>query len=128
LDGSPTETLAAVALLHIDFRSPLLLRGVDGNLLQGVRVPSAFRTWSYVVSPGPHLLWVTNVPFGHPLLPQFIRCFAIEVSLDAGAQYSLRYNPSREEALVLREETKEPIASGRLVDKPLMLERSCRWN
>ena len=127
LDGSGTENLSTVSLLTIDYEHPLLLRGIDEKPVGIVRVPSAFRNWSFVVSPGKHLLWVSSMPYGHPLVPQFIRCFAIDVSLDPGSHYILRYDPTQELALLLRPDSTQPEATGRLVDKPLMLERNCRW-
>lgn len=127
LDGSDTGNLAAVALLSTDSDHPLLLRGVDGQPLGTVRVPNAFRSWSFVLAPGKHLLWVSSVPYGHPLLPQFIRCYAMDVSLEPGSHHVLQYEPTHEEALLRRQGGTQAVATGRLVDKPLMLERNCRW-
>lgn len=127
LDGSGTDNLSIVARLSADAGHPLILRGIDGHPIATVRVPSALRNWSFVVAPGKHLLWVSSVPYGHPLFPQFIRCYAIDASLDAGAQYILRFDPADEQALLLRHGSTQAEATGRLVDKPLMLERNCRW-
>lgn len=128
LDGSGTESLASVAVLIYDSRYPLLLHGLDGKPLDTVRVPSALRTWSFVVSPGKHLLWVSSVPYGHPLIPQFIRCYTIDVTLEPANCYILLYDAANEQALLLRQGTREPVAYGHLADKPLVFERSCRWD
>ena len=127
LDGSGTDNLSIVSRLRADVEHPLLVRGIDGHPVATVRVPSALRNWTFVVAPGKHLLWVSSAPYGHPLLPQFIRCYAIDVSLDPGAQYILRYDHANEQALLLRHGGTQAEATGRLVDKPLMLERNCRW-
>jgi hypothetical protein len=128
LDGASAENLDSVALLIPDTRYPLLLRGLDGHPLDTVRVPSALRTWSFVVSPGKHLLWVSSVPYGHPFIPQFIRCYTIDVTLEAAKRYILRYDATSEKALLLHQGDKEPLSYGCLVDKPLVFQRSCRWN
>jgi len=127
LDGSSTEDLASVSILAIDSGHPLLLRGIDGQVLTTVHIPSVFCDWSFVVSPGIHLLWVSTIPYGHPLIPQFVRCYAIKVSLDPGVRYVLRYEPTLEQALLLRYGSDQPEATGRLVDKPLIFERNCLW-
>jgi hypothetical protein len=128
LDGSGTENLASVAVLISDSRHPLLLHGLDGKSLDTVRVPSALRTWSFVVLPGRHLFWVSSVPYGHPLIPQFVRCYTIDVTLEPANHYILRYDATNEQALLLRQDAREPVAYGHLVDKPLVFERSCRWD
>ena len=92
LDGSDTESLSAVSVLSLDSQYPLILRGLDGTLLPQVRVSSAFRTWSFVLSPGRHLLWASSVPYGLPLIPQFLRCYAIDVWLEPGSLYILRHD------------------------------------
>jgi hypothetical protein len=127
LDGSDTRNLASVSILTADPERPLLLRGIDRHLISPVRVPSAFRNWLFVVSPGKHVLWVTSVPYGNPLFPQFIRCYVFDVSLDPGSRYILRYDSAQEQTLLLRQGEATPEATGLLVDKPLMLERNCRW-
>lgn len=127
VDGASPEDIAAVSMLTVDSQHPLLLRGVDERPLPVVRVPSALRTWSFAVSPGRHTLWISTVPYGHPLIPQFIRCYVMDVSLEPGSSYVLRYEPARELALLLRPDDSEPRATGQLVDRPLMLARDCRW-
>lgn len=127
LDGADTGNLAAVAVLDNDERQPLLVRGIDGQPIDAIRVPTVFRDWSFVVAPGPHRLWLSSVPYGHPFVPQFIRCYAMEVSLTPGGRYILRHDVEHERALLLRPGKTQPEAVGHLVDKPFMIERSCRW-
>lgn len=128
LDGSSTESLASVAMLSADSSYPLLIRGVDGKPLDSVRVPNAFRDWSFVVMPGKHLLWLSSIPYGHPLLPQSIRCFTMDVTLEPGIHYIMRYEAANGKAVLLRWDTNDPVAHGQLVDKPWVFERGCRWN
>jgi hypothetical protein len=126
LDESGSGDLSTASILTIDFDSPVVLRGVDNRLLP-VRVPSAFRDWSFVISPGKHLLWVSSVPYPHPLFPQRIRCFVLDVSLDPGIRYILRYDLGNELALIFRQGGTQPEATGRLVDKPLVFDQECKW-
>lgn len=126
LNGSDAGDPAAVALIDTDPGHPLLLRGLDEKPL-AVRVPSALRTWTYVVAPGRHRLWVSSVPYGHPFLPQRIRCYVIEATLDAGVRYVLKDDPANEWVLLTRHGGGEAVAAGRLVDAPLVTESGCRW-
>ena len=126
LDASTSDDLSTVSVIAIDFNSPVLLHGIDNRSLP-VRVPSAFRDWSFVVSPGKHLLWVSSVPYPNPLFPQHIQCFVLDVSLDPGIRYILRYDPRNELALIFYQSGTKPLAIGRLVDRPLVFERECKW-
>lgn len=128
LDGADTGDLAAVAVLDNDDRQPLLVRGIDGRPIDAIRVPSVFRDWSFVVKPGPHRLWLSGVPHGHPFVPQFIRCYAMDVVLAPGERYILRDDPWHDRALLLHPGSDQPAAVGALVDKPFVFERSCRWH
>jgi hypothetical protein len=104
-----------------------LLRGVDGQLLPGVQVPSALRAVTYVLPPGAHVLWVSSAPAGIPFVPEQIRCFIIDAMFVPGSAYVLREDPKREVAILFRAGDEEPLATGRLVDNPLAMERKCRW-
>jgi hypothetical protein len=126
LDASASDDLSTVSVFAIDFDSPVLLRGIDNRSLP-VRVPSAFRDWSFVVSPGKHLLWVSTMPYPNPLFPQRINCFVLDVSLEPGIRYILRYDPKNELALMFCQSGTKPVALGRLVDRPLVFERECKW-
>jgi hypothetical protein len=127
LDGADTGNLAAVAMLDNDEWQPLLVRGIDGHPIDAIRVPSLFRDWSFVVTPGSHRLWLSSVPHGHPFVPQTIRCYAMEVVLAPGERYILRDDPWHDRALLLRPGNDQPAAVGALVDKPFVFERACRW-
>jgi hypothetical protein len=127
LDGAPTDEPARVARLVIDERDPLLLKGLDGRELP-VRVPSALFDWIFVVAPGRHVLWLTDVPAGHPLLPQFLRCYVMDATLQAGQTYVLRHDLAGEQAQLRRANTGVLEATGRLVDKPFVVVPECRWD
>lgn len=127
LDGADAGNLAAVAVVDNDAAQPLLVRGIDGQPIDAIRIPSVFRDWSFVVTPGPHRLWLSSVPHGHPFVPQFIRCYAMEVVLAPGERYILRDDPWHDRALLLRPGNDQPAAVGTLVDKPFVFERACRW-
>lgn len=127
LDGSATDAPSAAATLSLDPDNPLILRGLDGAPIRPLRVPSALRTWTFFVKPGRHLLWASSVPWGLPLWPQSMRCYAIDVQLEAGTEYVLRHDADRRHALVVRRGATVPEATGRLVDEPWIMERSCRW-
>jgi hypothetical protein len=127
LDGADTGNLATVSLLDNDASQPLLVRGIDSHPIDAIRIPSVFRDWSFVVKPGPHRLWLSSVPHGHPFVLQSIRCYAMEVVLAPGARYILRDDPWHERALLLRPGNDQPAAVGTLVDKPFVFERACRW-
>lgn len=127
LDGPATDAPSAAATLSLDPDNPLILRGLDGAPIRPLRVPSALRTWTFFVKPGRHLLWASSVPWGLPLWPQSMRCYAIDVQLEAGTEYVLRHDADRRNALVVRRGATVPEATGRLVDEPWIMERSCRW-
>lgn len=127
LDGADTSDFAAVSLLDNDASQPLLVRGIDGQPIDAIRVPTVFRDWSFVVAPGMHRLWLSSVPYGHPFVPLFIRCYAMEVSLTPGGRYILRHDVEHDRALLLRPGNDQPAAVGTLVDKPFVFERACRW-
>jgi hypothetical protein len=126
LDGSGDADPAA-ARLHTDANHPLLLHGLDGRPVDFIRVPSALRVWTYVVAPGRHRLWLTSMPFGHPLLPQRIRCYVIDASLEAGVGYVLREDPASKQAQVVRYDTGETVALGHPADQPPVQMRGCQW-
>lgn len=127
LDGASPGDPASVATLAIDPAHPLLLRGVDGQAVTTSQVPNALRSWSFLLPPGSHRLWLSTVPYGHPLLPQKIGCYVIDARLDAGLRYVLRYDPGAESALLVREGSADPAVGGRLVDRPFVFERACRF-
>jgi len=68
-----------------------------------------------------------NMPYGHPLIPQKIRCYVIEAQLAAGTRYRLEEDSGNKEARVLRDDNGERVASGRLADEPWVFSGSCRW-
>lgn len=76
---------------------------------------------------GQHLFWVMNLPYGHPLIPQKMRCYVIEAELAQGALYRLKEDIDMKRALLVRNDTGEKVAIGRVVDEPWVFLRSCRW-
>jgi hypothetical protein len=127
LDGSETNDLSRVSLIMEDEGFPLLLRGLDGVPLKSMRVPSAFGKYAYVVSPGRHVLWVKGAPYPHPLLPQRIRCYVLDVELAQGARYLLKEEVTAKKALLLVGATGKVESTGELVDEPLVFVRDCKW-
>lgn len=127
LDGAPVDDLSQVARLSENATHPLLLRGLDQTPLDTVRIPGGFSDYIYVLKPGRHTLWVTSLPYGHPLIPQKIRCYEIEAELAAGTRYRLEEDSGGKEARVLRDDTGERVASGGLVDEHWVFSGSCRW-
>lgn len=127
LDGAGAHDPSSVATIGIDARHPLILRGIDGRRVPGTCVQSALRSCTFLAAPGRHTLWASSVPAGIPLIVQSIRCYAIEVVLAPGSRYTLREDPGRDLAVALGPGSTEPLAIGRLVDKPLVIERNCRW-
>jgi len=115
LDVPMTDDAAQVAVLSDHSRHPVLLRGVDQKPVSAIRIPNAFRDTIYLLSPGLHVLWVSSVPYGHPLLPQTVRCYVLEE------------DPDNEHVRMLREGSELPAASGQLVDKAPVFLRDCRW-
>ncbi len=127
IGGAPSDAPSQVAQIVEDEDYPALLRGLDGEMLHSMRVPSDIWKYAYLLQPGPHLLWVMNMPYGHPLIPQRIRCYVIRAELEPGVCYRLVEDPRAQRALLLKEGTQETVASGPMVDHPWVFLRGCRW-
>lgn len=128
LDGAPANDLSQVVQIVQDEDSPVLLRGLDGIPLEFVRVPNDFNKFTYLIKPGRHVLWVTNVPYGHPLIPQKWRCYVVQApELAQGTRYRLREDVGEKKALLLRDDTGATVSTGQLVDEPWIFWRGCRW-
>lgn len=127
LDVPMTDDTTQVAVLSDRSRHPLLLRGVDHRPVSAIRLPNAFRDTIYLLSPGPHVLWVSSVPYGHPLLPQTVRCYVLRAHFERGARYVLEEDPDNERVRMLHEGSDLPAASGQRVDKAPVFLRDCRW-
>jgi hypothetical protein len=129
LDGAPVNDLSKVAVLVEDHDRPLLLRGLDGVPLNSMRVPSVVSNYQYLLKPGPHVLWVRDVPYGHPVIALFERahCYVMEVELASGMRYRIKEDTEMKSALLLEDETGRTVAVGRLVDEPWIPERGCQW-
>jgi hypothetical protein len=129
LDGAQVNDLSKLAVLVEDHDQPLLLRGLDGVPLKSMRVPSMFSKYMYLLKPGPHVLWVRDVPYGHPVIAIFesAHCYVMEVELASGMQYRIREDAEMKRALFLEDKTGKTVAIGRLVDEPWIPERGCQW-
>lgn len=127
LDGSPVNDLSQVAQIVEDAAYPALLRGVDGIPLKSVRVSNDFYRYAYIIKPGHHVFWLMNAPYGHPLVPQKIRCYVMQATLMQGTRYRLKEDTDKKLALLLKDEAGEVVSIGELVDEPWVFSRSCRW-
>lgn len=127
LDDSPVNDLTHVAKIVEDASYPALLRGVDGSPLKSVRVSNDFYKYAYLIKPGHHVFWLMNAPHGHPLVPQRIRCYVMQVELKQGARYQLKEDAGKKLAFLLADGTDEVLSIGQLVDEPWVFLRSCRW-
>ena len=128
VNDAPLDNPARVARLNEHAQHPLLLRGVDHQPLASLRTPAGWKDYDYVLTAGRHTLWLKSMPYGHPLLPQRIRCYVIEVELLGGMRYRVQEDPDQTQALLLRTDTGEQLASGPLVDAPWVFSRPCRWS
>lgn len=127
LDGSDPRDLARLAVLRPSDAHPLVLRGLDGAPLDTLR-SLRIRTPTYVVAPGTHTFRAVGAPYPHPLLPQRLRCYVIEVRLEAGQRYVIGEDPEREQAFVAEVASGRRVATGVVVDKPFVFQRDCRWH
>jgi hypothetical protein len=126
LDESSTHDLSRVARITKDERHPAVLRGLDGVPLKSMRVPD-LGGYAYVVKPGRHVLWLKSMPFGHPFLPQRVRCYRMQADFEPGTRYLLREEADAKRALLSQEETGETVSTGELVDEPWVFSRECKW-
>jgi hypothetical protein len=110
-----------------DENHPALLRGLDGVRFSSMKVPSLFSNYAYVIGPGNHVFWVKGTPYPHPLIPQRIRCYTLHVELAPGERYLLKEEEDANRALLLRADTGEVEAIGKLVDEPWVFIRDCNW-
>lgn len=85
VDGADLAGTGAVRL-DIDTDHPVLLRAVDEKPLPGVQVSSRARAFSYVLHPGERVLWLSDVPYGFPFLPQHLKCYVMHADLAAGGR------------------------------------------
>jgi hypothetical protein len=127
LDDSSKDAISMVAQIIEDKEHPLLLCGLDGVSLRSMRVPNAFGEYAYVVKSGRHVFWLKSMPYGHPFIPQRIRCYKMQADLEQGERYLLREEDDSKRALLLKEETGETMSMGELVDEPWVFSRECKW-
>lgn len=126
--GAPLDDPVRVARLNERTKNPLLLRGVDRQPLETLRIPAAgWKDYDYVLTDGRHALWVISMPAGYPPIPQRILCYAVEVELAGGMRYLLKEALHPRQALLLRADTGGQVAVGPLIDEPWVFSRTCRW-
>ena len=127
VDGADPADHAHIARIAVNADRPVLLRAVDGQHLSGVHVSSRVRSYTYALRPGSHVLWLSNVPYGIPFLPQHLKCFVMHATLSAGATYELRFDADTQKPVLKHSAADEPDIEGRLVDEPFIFERGCKW-
>lgn len=127
VDGADPADSATVARVDIDPDQPALLRAVDGKALPGVQVSNRVRAFSYVLHPGEQVLWLSDVPYGFPFVPQHLKCYVMHADLAAGTLYLLRLDDVTLHPVLIDTTQQRPVAEGVLVDQPLIYERGCRW-
>lgn len=127
LGGSPTTDLTSVALVREDHNHPAILRGLDQVLLESIRIPSALKDYAYAITPGRHVFWLMGSPYPHPLIPQRLRCYTMQVELEKGVKYLLKEDVGAKKALLTREDTGVMVSTGELVDLPWVFSRGCKW-
>lgn len=126
VDGADLADTDAVRL-DIDTEHPVLLRAVDEKPLPGVQVSSRARAFSYVLHPGERVLWLSDVPYGFPFLPQHLKCYLMHADLAASGRYLLRMDGAPRRPVLIDAMQHDTVAEGVLVDEPLIYERGCRW-
>ncbi len=127
LGRSDAHNTESFARLMVDLKHPVIIQGFNGEPLEQVRVPSALPSWTHLVPPGDHLFWLVGAPYGAPLLPQRLRCYAITGRFESGHTYILSENIDAKAVSLLRQGIAEPIATGPMIDNPFILERRCQW-
>lgn len=127
VEGADPAALDSVARIAIDTGHPVLLRAVDEKFLPGIQVSSQLRSFTYVLHPGTHVLWVSSAPYGLPLVPQRIKCYVFNARLNAGSSYTLRFDSPSQVPILASTAGTEPEVVGTLVDEPLVIERGCKW-
>ncbi|WP_439606185.1 hypothetical protein [Hydrogenophaga sp.] len=127
LSGARLDEPFSAVRVSVDPAHPVLLRAVDEELLPSIQVSNHLRPLAYVLHPGAHVFWLSELPYGMPFLPQRINCFVMRVTLVAGAGYELRLDPRRKLPVLSRTGEAEPESVGQVVDRPLLLERGCQW-
>lgn len=104
---------------------PALLRGLDGTPLESAQLSTPWRDHSYVLRPGRHVLWLLGAPYSHPLLPQRLHCYRMELELKPGGRYRLEEDRGHAKARLRNAGSGKVVASGALVDTPWVFLRAC---
>ena len=128
LDGTTIDEPSGAAKIEEDKEYPLLLKGLDGRPIDSLRPANPIGRYQYVVRAGRHQFWLKAITFGHPLFPEKVRCYVMEVELVPGARYRLRENTTRNSALLLNDDNGQTAATGILVDEPWVFSRNCDWH
>jgi len=125
VEGAPTGNPSSVAQIR---EGSLLLRGLDRKKFDISTIPNPTSDFVYAIQPGIHTLWGMNIPGGHPLFPEGLRCYTItDVTLEPGVIY--RIDESREQAMatIKREDTGTVIGRGQMVDRKSAFTDACKW-
>lgn len=127
LDGTAVDDLSRVAVIQEDRDFPAVLRGIDGISFESLRMSQIFGREAYIVQAGGHVLWLKGSVYPHPLIPQRIRCYVMDVQLAQGVQYRLKEDVRLKQALLLDDATGRTVAAGQLVDEPWVFLHDCKW-
>ena len=124
IDGAEASSSSPISRVLVDEVHPVILHAVDEKPLPSLQVSNKLRSVTYLFRPGQHELWVSSAPYGLPLVPQRIKCFIINATLSASAEYHLAFDASKGVPILSSESTS---VEGALVDQPLVIERGCKW-
>ena len=125
LEGASVENRAEITLIK---DGTLQLRGLDRNALDIHKIPNPFSDFVYGVKPGLHTLWGMNIPGGHPLAPDGLRCYVIaDVQTEPGVTYLLDEDRVNKLAIIKRQDTGVQIAAGPMVDQRAAFTEICNW-
>lgn len=127
VDGAPHAEDAEVARISIHPGKPVLLRAVDEKLLASIQISNYLRPLTYVLRPGTHVLWLSEPPAGIPFLPQRVNCHVMSVNLAPGTSYVLELDSRGSQPTLRRVDSVSPDSVGVVVDRPLLIERGCKW-
>ncbi|MDR1311266.1 MAG: hypothetical protein LBK01_05245 [Burkholderiaceae bacterium] len=91
----------------------LFFRGLDDRMLNSLELPNPYSDYVYVIYPGRHRLFGMNIQSGHILMPEDLRCYSMEVNLDAGVEYVIDEVKDKEEAILRRQDNGQVVARGK---------------
>jgi hypothetical protein len=127
IDGATHAADLEAARISIHPGKPVLIRAVDERLLPSIQVSNYLRPITYVLPPGEHVLWLSEPPAGVPFLPQRVSCYVMRATLVANTAYVLELNKQIMLPTLRKVSLDELDSVGVVVDRPLLIERGCKW-